>query len=180
MEPRLALDDGRRMSVIWITGLAGAGKTSIATEVVGLLRTRGTAAILLDGDAVRVAFGDGGYDRSARLAAAYRISRLAQLVARQETIAVVATLSLFHEVHAFNRAAHAAYFEVLVECEEAVLRQRSPLYARINAGEIVGRDIPAEFPRSPHLVVRNEQAREEIASLASQILTAWSAHVGLR
>jgi adenylylsulfate kinase-like enzyme len=169
------------MGVIWITGLAGAGKSSIAGEVATLLRARASnATILLDGDAVRAAFGDDGYDRASRLAAAYRISRLAQLIAAQEATAVVATMSLFHEIHAFNRSLEVAYFEVFVRCSEATLRQRSPLYAQSNGDEVVGRGIAAEFPRAPHLVVHNDDTRQQVPAIAQRVVNAWIDHVGIR
>lgn len=169
------------MGVIWITGLAGAGKSSIAVEVVRLLRAQNAVpVVLLDGDAVRAALGDRGYERDARLAAAYRISRLAQLIARQDAIVVVATLSLFHEIHALNRAEGVPYLEVLVECPEAQLRQRSPLYAQDDGAHVVGRGIAAEFPRSPHLVLRNDGGREQVPPLAEHIVRTWADHVGIR
>lgn len=169
------------MGVIWITGLAGSGKSRIAVDVVRLLRAQNAEpVILLDGDAVRAALGDGGYDRDARLAAAYRICRLAQLIARQGAIVVVATLSLFHEIHALNRAAGVPYLEVLVECPELLLRQRSPLYAQDDGAHVVGRGIAAEFPRSPHLLLRNDGGPEHIPTLAEHVVKTWADHVGIR
>jgi cytidine diphosphoramidate kinase len=169
------------MGVIWITGLAGAGKSSIAGEVVTRLRACvPDPAILLDGDAVRAVFGDNGYDRESRLAAAYRISRLAGLVAAQHVIAVVATMSLFHEIHAFNRTLGMHYLEVLVQCSEVNLHQRTPLYAQDDGAQVVGRGIPAELPRAPHLVVHNDNARDQLPSLAQHIVSTWVNHVGVR
>jgi adenylylsulfate kinase len=165
------------MGVIWITGLSGAGKTSIAREVVRKLRDRGTACLLLDGDALREVLGGIGYDRPARLAAAYRIARLAQWVAAQDFVAVVATISLFHEIHAFNRSAANHYFEVWVRCADALLRERSPLHAKADGSDVVGRGQPAEFPQRPDLILDNNGDRGTLGDHAQRILAAWHAHV---
>ena len=71
--------------VIWITGLSGAGKSTIARAAVSQLRARGELPVLLDGDAIREAIADPhtAHDPASRLANAYRVSRLAKLFADQ-------------------------------------------------------------------------------------------------
>jgi adenylylsulfate kinase len=167
------------MNVIWITGLAGAGKTSIARRTIAQLRARGRTALLLDGDAVRAALEEPRVDRETRLAMAYRLARLAQLVAVQDTIAVVATVSLFHEVQTFNRCANPGFFEVLVQCPLEVLRERCAMYRETPVADIVGLGQTAEFPTAPHLVVTNEGEVEALDALAMRVVEAWSLHAGL-
>jgi cytidine diphosphoramidate kinase len=166
--------------VIWITGLAGAGKSSLAAEVTVQLRDQGRVVLLLDGDAVRAALGDTNFDRGARRAAAYRLSGLAQLAARQNLTAVVATLSLFHEVHAFNRQLGCAYLEVLLQCSEQQLAERSSLYAQDDGSLIVGRGIMPEYPQAPHLILHNNDGRDRLPALARQVVDRWIGHVGIR
>ena len=165
--------------VIWITGLAGAGKTSIASEVVRQLRELGQPCVLLDGDVLRAIVGEGRHDRESRLAMAYRIARLAALIGKQGIAAVVATISLFHEVHAFNRSVSTHYFEVIVNCPLATLKQRHTIYNSVDLSEVVGIGIEPEFPKAPHWSVDNSGNTSRFDVHATALIAAWIAHVGL-
>lgn len=164
--------------VIWITGLSGAGKTSIAGKVVEQLRVRETA-VLLDGDVVRQIVDDPntGHDAESRLVNAYRICRMAQVLAAQGLSVVVATMSLFREIHAWNRRNLPSYFEVYLKVDLEVLRARDPkgLYSRSDCGDeghLVGVDIPYEEPLNPDLVIDNNGSAADIADIAAQIAAA--------
>ena len=160
--------------VIWITGLSGAGKSSLARRVQSRLRAQGQHAVLVDGDAVRAIIADPhiGYDRASRLANAYRIARLAHWLESQECLVVVATVSLFHELHEWNRAHFRDYREVYLETSTTLLHQRHPqqLYAGEQRGDIVGREIVPEFPREPHLQLNNDGDVDQLDRLAQQVV----------
>lgn len=165
--------------VVWITGLSGAGKTTVARRVQELLQQRGVSALLLDGDALRDAMRDPhyGYDRESRLNGAHRYARFAKLVADQGFVAVVATISLFHEIHAWNRENLPGYLEVFLDVPEEIRRERDPkgLYRRHAAGGVTsmtGLDLAPEMPSSPDLHLRNEKGPEGIDHLAHAILAA--------
>ena len=73
-----------RGSVIWITGLPGAGKTTVAAEVTALLRAKAQCVVQVDGDIVReVMNNDLGYTPAERLENAWRISRLCRMLSTQ-------------------------------------------------------------------------------------------------
>src|SRR5947209_8843532 len=70
--------------VIWLTGLSGAGKSTVAREVVNRLHGRGIRPVLLDGDELRGALGvSGSYDRASRRQLAFVYARLCRLLACQ-------------------------------------------------------------------------------------------------
>lgn len=163
--------------VIWITGLSGAGKTSTAREVVHVLRRAGEATVLLDGDDVRWAIADEsvGYDPASRLKNAMRICRLAALLSAQGLTVVVATISLFREVHQWNRASFARYFEVVMNLSTERLRARDPqgLYRDAKGGtvrHVVGVDLEYCFPETPDLVFDDRSADRTPAELAGEIV----------
>ena len=162
------------MSVIWITGLAGAGKTTLARAVAVRLRDAGRATLVLDGDEVRRALGAAGtgYARDERLAIAARIAALARLASAQQLVAVVATISLFHEIHAANRAGGADYFEVLLRCAPEQRAARSTLYADATRGARVGVELPPEFPVAPHLTL-DTGVEASVDYLARTLIDAW-------
>lgn len=162
------------MSVIWITGLAGAGKTTLGQAVARSLRDAGHAVLLLDGDEVRRALGAAGksYTRNDRLAVAGRLAALARLASAQGLVAVVATISLFHEIHEANRAGAADYFEVLLDCAPSTRLSRRALYRDASQGARVGVEIVPEYPRAPHLTLVTDTG-EPVAQLARTLVEAW-------
>ena len=176
--PRARKDD--QGLVIWITGLSGAGKSSIARDLVRRLKSAGDAGVvLLDGDQVRGAVGDPGigHDRASRLTNALRICRFAKLLADQDLKVVVATMSLFKEIHAWNRLHLHDYFEVYVKVELDVLKARDArgLYshaARGDVGDVVGIHVPYDEPESPDLIVDNGEMVVTFDALAQQIQEA--------
>ena len=126
---RMTWDTHSNGRVIWITGLSGAGKSTVARATAEQLRKIGPTPVLIDGDEIRAAIRDPhtGHDPSSRLDNAYRISRLAKLFADQGHMVIVATMSIYHEIHDWNRANLLGYFEVWVEsaCQRCVIVMRA-------------------------------------------------------
>ncbi|MBY0429762.1 MAG: adenylyl-sulfate kinase [Rhodospirillales bacterium] len=136
--------------VYWITGLSAAGKSTLARHLRQALTARGRNAILVDGDAVRTLLpGRSAYDRAARLEIALFNGRLCLFLAEQGLDVVCATISLFHECQAWNRANIPTYREIYlkVPLEELARRDTKNLYQ--GATNVVGVDIPAEEPLNP-------------------------------
>ena len=170
--------------VIWITGLAGVGKTTLACAVIAGLHRRGLHPLMLDGDEVRIAFE--GEDESVvnhacahRAHRAGRLSRLARLASRQGIPVVVATISLFHDVQDWNRCYLPRYREVLMRADIELLRARRPaLYGpRGTAAQpnVVGVDIDAEFPAVPELTIAQRFDPEELAMHADNVIALFDA-----
>lgn len=159
------------MPVIWITGLPGVGKTSAARALVALLRDAGEPRILLDGDALRVALAPlgGGYEPDARHRLAQTYANLAAAMSEQDVTAVVATVSLFADVHRSNRGRFERYLEVLLTCEDSERERRRPAAELEGARHIV--DIAAQFPTVPHLRLSTDT--EPAAALAARIFESW-------
>lgn len=145
-----------RGQVIWITGLSGSGKTTLASA----LQKRLAGSIILDGDKIRHALrrDKNGFDLASRKELALTYSRLSRLLAEQGFTVIVATISLFLEVHDWNRANLSNYVEVFLNIPDHVREARDPkgLYAAARNGvinEMAGRGVNVEFPRSPHILL---------------------------
>lgn len=167
--------------VIWFIGLSGAGKTTLATEVVRQARAKGTSAVLVDGDAVRALFEhDLGFSIEGRRKNAARISRFCHFLDSQGVNVVCAILSIFQESQDWNRTHLSSYFEVFIDAPLSVVEARDTkgLYAQARRGEItdvVGVDIPFPAPRSPDLVIRNDGSLSSLLRCAPQLAEMLSA-----
>lgn len=167
------------MSVIWITGLSGAGKSTLAHEVVTRFRAAGEAVVMLDGDELREVFGAvaanaQNHGREGRLSLAMQYSHLCRVIAAQGLTVVIATISLFREVHAWNRANLPGYFEVYLKVPVEELRRRDPkgIYRRFDAGELIhvaGLDLPIDEPEAADWTVEFVPERS-VAVLAADLL----------
>jgi len=164
---------------IWITGLSGSGKSTLAGHVADRLRRAGRSVLVLDGDELREVLGASGaeagnHHREARLALAMRYARLCRLLASQGFTVVIATISLFREVHAWNRSNLPGYFEVYLKVPLEELRRRDPkgLYRRFDAGEVsevAGLDLPIDEPEAADWVAEFSPQRT-IDTLADELL----------
>ena len=162
--------------VVWITGLSGAGKSTISQRVVEILRLRGRSCILLDGDKIRKVFPEAqsGHDRESRLVNARRNSELAKLLADQGLTVIFATMSLFAEIQEWNQDNFPTYLEVFVDVPLDVLKERDSksLYSRAMEGlvdNVVGIDLDYDVPAHPNLVVDNSGDITKVDAIAHDI-----------
>jgi cytidine diphosphoramidate kinase len=164
--------------VIWITGLSGAGKTTIGRELCRLWKERAPHTVLVDGDDVRQilgqADGEHAYTLEARRGVAERIASMCAWLDGQGINVVCCTISAFPDLLARNRRRFHSYFEVFVDAPWPLLEQRArnDLYGRARRGEtanVVGIDLPYLPPAAPDLVIRNDADAEVPAVLAAHI-----------
>ncbi|MCF2909720.1 adenylyl-sulfate kinase [Pseudoalteromonas sp. DL2-H2.2] len=144
--------------VIWITGLPGAGKTTIAKKLLDTLQSQNLHANLLDGDELRGVLDNPGYDKASRQKLAYVYSGLANLIASQNTIAIVATVAMFDEIRDWNRTNIENYLEVFVKVsdDDLLKRNKNNLYSKSNKkSNVYGKDIPIELPKRPDIIIEN-------------------------
>jgi adenylylsulfate kinase-like enzyme len=160
--------------VIWLTGLSGAGKTTLGKVVCELIKPV-APVVFLDGDVVRAAIADGlGYSEADRFIQIGRMARLAQLLAEQGLVVVVAALYASDELLAWNRVNLPGYVEVYVSAslEALMARDSKGLYERARRGEardVVGMDIPWHVPAAPDLVLDMDQPESPLV-LARRII----------
>ena len=155
-----------RGMTVWLTGLSGSGKSTVAAELERRLVASGRPAYLLDGDNLRHGLNAGlGFSAGDRKENVRRVYEVAKLLADAGVVAVVSLVSPYASDRAAARSAHAdvglPFAEVFVDTPLEVCEARDPkgMYARARAGEIknfTGIDDPYEAPESPHLRLRPE------------------------
>ena len=148
--------------LIWITGLAGSGKTTIGKEVFKKLKETDPASVIIDGDYYRNVFGWNGYTKDERLDTAKNLVKFCQFLIKQKINVVCCTISLFKEIHKENREKFDEYYEIYISCnmEELLRRDQKGLYSKAIKGKIknvVGVDIDFDEPINPFLIIKNEK-----------------------
>jgi adenylylsulfate kinase len=147
---------------VWLTGLSGAGKSTIARALHVSLADRCRSEIL-DGDEIRAMMGgDLGFSRADRDANVLRLGLMARLLSRNGIAVIVASMSPFQEARELVRQSHEAPFvEVFVDCSlrELAARDTKGLYALAARGEIdhlSGVSAPYEAPAAPDVHLRTD------------------------
>lgn len=152
-------------AVYWITGLSGAGKTTIGKLFYEKIREKYPNTVFFDGDTLRKVFGDDlGYTKEDRRKCAMRYSRLCAMLEEQGMNVVCCTISMFDSVRDWNRENIKNYKEIYVKVSMDTLcaRDQKGLYSGTTEErqkEVVGVHFDFEEPKHPDLILQNDGER---------------------
>ncbi len=165
----------QRGVTVWLTGLSGAGKTTISLVLEQELRMQGCKVEVLDGDVVRQNLSKGlGFSKEDRDENIRRIGFVAHLLTRNDVIVIVCAISPYYVIREEIRERIGDFVEVYVDAPLVVCEQRDVkgLYKKARSGELkhfTGIDDPYEPPLHPEVECRTD--RESIVESATKILT---------
>lgn len=161
---------------VWLTGLSGAGKTTIAERLARELEQRGRLVEVLDGDVVRTHLSKGlGFSREDRDTNILRIAFVSSLLVRHGAAVITAAISPYIATRQQAREQIGNFIEVYVRCplEELVRRDVKGLYEKALRGEIAnftGVSDPYEPPVNPEVIADTD--RESVEESVAKILAA--------
>jgi bifunctional enzyme CysN/CysC len=171
-------DRPSRGATIWLTGLSGSGKSTVAAACEARLVAFERPAYVLDGDNVRHGLnGDLGFSAEDRAENVRRVGHVARLMADAGIVVLVPLISPYRadrdQIRALHVEAGLPFHEVFVDTPIELCEQRDPkgLYAKARAGEITGFtgiDDPYEPPEHPELVLRPDDGDAE--AMAAKVL----------
>ena len=152
-------------TIVWLTGLSGAGKTTVSIALENALFEQKALVTTLDGDVVRSGLNqDLGFSAEDRKENIRRIGEVAQLLAHQAFVVIVAFISPFREDRDWVRQSmdDGRFIEVFVDCPLAVCEERDTkgLYKKARKGEIkdfTGISSPYEPPLSPEIHLKTSE-----------------------
>lgn len=149
-------------TLYWITGLAGAGKTTIGKEVYALIKKRKENVVFLDGDILREVLGNiFGYSYEERIRCAQQYSRICKMLTDQGLDVVICTISMFDMVRDWNRDNFEDYFEVYVDTPMEILQKHNKknLYQgteHVKERQVAGVSFEVELPKTPDFCIKND------------------------
>lgn len=163
-------------AVVWLTGLSGAGKSTVAEELQRQLLAKGQPTYVLDGDVIRRGLcSDLKFSPTDRKENIRRVGEVARLFADAGVICIVALISPYVEDRAMARKAAqpAKFVEVFINAPLEVCEKRDVkgLYARARKGELkefTGISAPYEPPTNPELELRTDQS--DVAACVAKIV----------
>ena len=174
--------NGHRGAVIWLTGLSGAGKSTIARELERELFHRQFHVNVLDGDNIRHGLNANlGFSPDDRLENIRRVGEVARLMADSGLVTITAFISPYRadrrRARQIAQEGGCEFVEIFVDASLAVCEQRDPksLYKKARAGQIkdfTGIDAPYERPEAAEIVVRTDEqtSRESVAMILETLL----------
>lgn len=161
---------------VWLTGLSGAGKTTVAGLLEHELRARGLRVEVLDGDVVRTHLSAGlGFSKEDRDTNIRRVGWVCEVLSRNGVAAIAAVISPYRDVRDEVRGRIGRFVEVYMEAPLEVLAGRDVkgLYQKAQNGEIAGFtgvSDPYEPPLSPEVVCHSD-GRESAAESAAKVIS---------
>ena len=148
--------------VIWITGLSGAGKTTLAEQLNLRLQKNHLRPVLLDGDVLRNIFKassseDQSYSRNSRINLGLKYGLLCKTLSNQGFIVIISTIAMFDKIYAWNRQNLENYLEIYlkVPLDELYMRDNKKIYQRYENGllnNVAGLDLAIDEPVSSDLI----------------------------
>ena len=145
-------------AVIFLTGLSGSGKTTIAKALVEKYKKQGVVPVLLDGDEIRKVIHQTGFDEESRKKHNLNVGYMASLLESQGNVVIVSLISPYIDIRNEIRAMCKKFVEVHVSTDIKVCIERDPkgLYAKAMAGEIkefTGISAPYYAPENPEVLI---------------------------
>lgn len=155
-------------TVYWITGLSGAGKTTLGSRLYSDFKKKKNDIVRLDGDELREIISNLDYSYEGRKGIAYQYARFCKMLTNQGIDVVICTVSMYDDLRAWNRENISNYCEIYVKVpmEDLIERDQKQLYSRALRQEIsnvMGVDVKFEEPKNPDIVIENGNARDREA-----------------
>ena len=143
--------------LFWITGLSGSGKTTIAQKIESNISNKYGPTVTVSGNDLRRIFNFKKFSRKDRLAYALSYSKFCKYITNNKINIILSTVSLFHKVRKWNRSNIQNYIEIYIQSNiHKIIKQKKKFLYKGNYGNIVGKNIKAEFPQSPHITIKND------------------------
>ena len=148
--------DKKKGIVFWITGLPGSGKTTVAKLIHKNIQEKFGPTIEVSGDNLRKVFKYKDYDINKRKLYAKKYSEFCNLITSKRVNIIFSTVSLFKEVHIWNKKNIKNYYEIFIKSDvkKIIKLNKKKLYR--NKKNIMGVSLKPDFPKKSNLIIKND------------------------
>ena len=162
--------------LFWITGLSGAGKTSVANEIKKEITKQFGPTLVFNGDDLRKIFKLNKYDQKSRLENGKNFSEFAKFITNQNINLIFTVVGMFDQIRNWNKKNISNYVEIYLKASVSKIKKKrkKKLYFKKH-GAIVGIQIKPQFPKKPNYIIKNDFTKsiKEISySLLKKIIKA--------
>lgn len=149
--------DKKKGICVWITGLAGSGKTAIAKKIRSRFANLYGPTILISGDDIRNIFGLYKFTKEERRKNAINFGKLSKFISNQKINIILATIGMYEKARKNNRKNIKNYVEVYIKADikNIIKVGKKKIYKRFNSN-IVGLDIKPELPKNSDIIIKND------------------------
>tara|TARA_B110000971_G_scaffold138330_1_gene141465 strand:- start:531 stop:1052 length:522 start_codon:yes stop_codon:yes gene_type:complete len=161
--------DKKKGILFWVTGLSGAGKTSISNKIYQRIKGTYGKTFYINGDEMRKIFDLKSYDNSDRKKGGIKYSKLFKKITDQNINVLFAGMALFDDVRKWNRINVKNYLEIYIKTslKNIIKKKYTKIYKKKT--KLVGIDIRPEFPKKPDIIINNN-FNKSIENLSNELI----------
>ena len=161
--------DKKKGILFWVTGLSGAGKTSISNKIYNRIKNRYGKTLYINGDEMRKMFDLRSYDNSDRKKGGIKYSKLFKKITDQNINVLFAGMALFDDVRIWNKINIKNYLEIYIKTslKKIIKKKYTKIYKKKT--QLVGVDIKPEFPKKPDIIINNN-FNKSIEKLSNELI----------
>ena len=143
--------------LFWITGLSGSGKSEISKKIRAQIRKNYGKTIVLSGDDIRNIFNLKGYSYQERLTTVLKYCKLIKKITSQNINVIFSVIGMIDEIRIWNKKNQKNYIEIYIRTnvKKIIKNKKKKIYLN-NTSQLVGIDIKPEFPKNPHIIIKND------------------------
>lgn len=156
--------------LFWITGLSGAGKTSVANEIKKEISKKFGPTLVFNGDDLRKIFNLNKYDQKSRLENGKNYGKFAKFITDQNINLIFTVVGLFDQIRVWNKKNVENYVEIYLKASVLKIKKKrkKKLYFT-KSNSIVGIQIKPQFPKKPNFIIKNDFSKN-IKEISNSLL----------
>ena len=156
--------------LFWITGVSGAGKTSLARNILKRIKLKYGPTISISGDEFRKMFDLYKFTKKEREKNYIKYLRFAKFITDQNVNVVFDLIGLYHKARSWNRKNIKNYVEIYIKTDiQKIIRFNKKKIYKSDKKNIIGLSIKAEYPKNPDIIIENNLDRS-IKNLSKELL----------
>ena len=156
--------------LFWITGLSGSGKTVLAEKIKHKIAHKYGPTLTISGDDLRKIFNFNKFSKNKRQIYASSYGKFCKCITDKNINIIFSTVSLFHKIRKWNKLNITNYIEIYIQSDiEKIVKLKRKFFYKGKYKNIVGKNIKAEFPRFPDVIIKNDFTKS-INVLAKELI----------